>query len=472
MDLSIVEEEGNVDSSQIISSDSPTVIKVVGCGGGGSNAVNRMIDTNISNVDFIVINTDRQALGNSKAPVKLAIGQKVTKGLGAGGHPEIGEQAAQEDKEMIKNVLAGADMVFVTAGMGGGTGTGSAPIVAEIAREIGALTVGVVTTPFEFEGPVRMQRARAGLEKLHGKVDSLIVIPNEQLLKVVDKDTPVPQAFLIADDVLRQGVQGISDIITKPGVVNIDFADVKNTMEGQGNAIMGVGVSSGENKAVEAATRAISSPMLENSHIDGAKNILINICASEQVSMSEIGEICKIVTASASKNLNLCWGQVISPDMEDKISVTVIATGFDDSNSNYEKSIADPDQDSGSDYDPSVMNPNEFKDILNNVSPSPRQDSLFSSPDQPSELTQDNFVPDFNSFMNKNAPKEDRKDDEEGSLGKSFADNSDDSSFLHQAQSRRPLTPPSGYKAAPDDYTKPAIWNNPDFGRTINLTDD
>lgn len=471
MDLSIVEEE-NTDSQDIISPESPTVIKVVGCGGGGSNAVNRMIDTNISNVDFIVINTDRQALGASKAPVKLAIGQKVTKGLGAGGHPEIGEQAAQEDKEMIKNALAGADMVFVTAGMGGGTGTGSAPIVAEIAREIGALTVGVVTTPFDFEGPVRMRRAKSGLEKLHDKVDSLIVIPNQQLLKVVDKDTPIREAFLIADDVLRQGVEGISNIITKPGDVNTDFADVKNTMQGQGNAIMGVGVASGENKAVEAATRAISNPMLENSHIDGAKNILINICASEEVSMNEVGEICKIVTASAAKDLNLCWGQVISPAMEDKISVTVIATGFDDNNSNYEKSIADAEEASSPDYDPSVINPNEFKNILNNVS-TPSQDSLFSSSDEHSELTSDNFVPDFNSFMKKNAVKsEEKKDEEEGSLGKLFTSDTDDSIGLHQAQSRRPLTPPSGYNASPNDLSQPAIWNNPDFGRSINLSDD
>ena len=470
MDLSIVEEE-NTDSQDIISPESPTVIKVVGCGGGGSNAVNRMIDTNISNVDFIVINTDRQALGASKAPVKLAIGQKVTKGLGAGGHPEIGEQAAQEDKEMIKNALAGADMVFVTAGMGGGTGTGSAPIVAEIAREIGALTVGVVTTPFDFEGPVRMRRAKSGLEKLHDKVDSLIVIPNQQLLKVVDKDTPIREAFLIADDVLRQGVEGISNIITKPGDVNTDFADVKNTMQGQGNAIMGVGVASGENKAVEAATRAISNPMLENSHIDGAKNILINICASEEVSMNEVGEICKIVTASAAKDLNLCWGQVISPAMEDKISVTVIATGFDDNNSNYEKSIADAEESSSPDYDPSVINPNEFKNILNNVS-TPSQDSLFT-PDEHSELTSDNFVPDFNSFMKKNAVKsEEKKDEEEGSLGKLFTSDTDDSIGLHQAQSRRPLTPPSGYNASPNDLSQPAIWNNPDFGRSINLSDD
>jgi len=471
MDLSIVEEETS-DSSQIINTESPTVIKVVGCGGGGSNAVNRMIDADIANVEFIVINTDRQALGASKAPVKLAIGQKVTKGLGAGGHPEVGEQAAEEDKEMIKNALEGADMVFVTAGMGGGTGTGSAPIVAGIARELGALTVGVVTTPFEFEGPVRMRRAKAGLEKLHDKVDSLIVIPNNQLLKIVDKDTPIREAFLIADDVLRQGVEGISNIITKPGDVNTDFADVKNTMQGQGNAIMGVGVAEGENKAVEAATRAISNPMLENSHIDGAKNILINICASEEVSMSEVGEICKIVTASAAKDLNMCWGQVISPSMKDKISVTVIATGFDDKDSNYDNSVQfeEENYESGNNLD--VINSDEFKNILNNE-PSSKGDSLFASTQTPSDLTSDNFVPDFNSFMSKNAPKTgEKKEDEEGSLGKLFTKDKDDSVELHHNQSRRPLTPPSGYNASPNDLSQPAIWSNPEFGRAINLSDD
>ena len=275
-----------------------------------------------------------------------------------------------------------------------------------------------------------------------------------------------------ADDVLRQGVEGISNIITNPGEVNTDFADVKNTMQGQGNAIMGVGVATGDNKAVEAATRAISNPMLENSHIDGAKNILINICASEEVSMSEVGEICKIVTASAAKDLNLCWGQVISPSMEDKISVTVIATGFDDRNSNYEKSIAEAESEVQDDFDPSVMNPNEFKNILNN-NPPPKQDSLFASPDEHESLTSDNFVPDFNSFMEKNAVKsEEKKENEEGSLGKLFTSDGDDSIGLHQAQSRRPLTPPSGFNASPNDLSQPAIWSNPDFGRSINLSDD
>lgn len=307
---------------------SPTVIKVIGCGGGGSNAVNRMIDANIENVEFIVLNTDQQALGMSHAQKRLAIGQKVTKGLGAGGRPAVGEEAAEEDRDAIANILKGADMVFITAGMGGGTGTGSAPIVARIAREQGALTVGVVTTPFEFEGPVRMRQAQEGLEKLREQVDSLIVIPNQQLLKVVDKNVPIRKAFLIADDVLRQGVQGISNIITKPGDVNIDFADVSNAMRGQGNAILGVGFGEGDNRAIDAASTAIKNPLLEDTNIDGATNVLVNICSGENMSILEANEILKIVTASADANVNILWGQVVDPSLGDKVSVTVIATGF------------------------------------------------------------------------------------------------------------------------------------------------
>lgn len=448
MDLSIVEDtENNTNEEEIISTVSPTVIKVVGCGGGGSNAVNRMIDSEISNVDFIVINTDRQALGSSKAPTKLAIGQKVTKGLGAGGHPEVGEQAAEEDKEMIKNALKGADMVFVTAGMGGGTGTGSAPIVASVAKELGALTVGVVTTPFEFEGEMRMRKAKAGLEKLHEKVDSLIVIPNQQLLKVVDKDTPVKQAFLVADDVLRQGVEGISNIITKPGDVNTDFADVKNAMQNQGNAIMGVGIGEGENRAVEAATRAISNPMLEDSHIDGAKNILINICSSDSVSMNEVNEICKIVTASAAKDVYICWGQVFSPAMENKISVTVIATGFDNAKSSYnlkeEETVSQPKKE----QDPTVIDSDDFSNILKNIVTKKEETSLFDE----------------------KPVAEEKKEEEIGDLAKGLMN--EDTYNLHSMQARRPLTPPAGYTGQ-NDINQPAIWSNPEFSRTINLTDD
>ena len=280
MDFSVINESGTA-----LDAVSPAVIKVIGCGGGGSNAVNRMIDADIANVDFIVLNTDVQDLNRSKAETRIAIGRKVAKGLGAGGNPKVGEEAAEEDKEAIANLLEGTDMIFITAGMGGGTGTGSAPVVARIARSLGVLTVGVVTTPFEFEGPVRMRQAREGINRLHENVDSLIVIPNQQLLKVVDKNMPIRQAFLVADDVLRQGVEGISNIITKPGDVNRDFTDVKNTMLGQGEAILGVGHASGENRAVDAATKAIKNPLLEDTSIDGAKSVLINICSSGDISM-------------------------------------------------------------------------------------------------------------------------------------------------------------------------------------------
>ena len=256
---------------------SPTVIKVIGAGGGGSNAVNRMIEEGLQHVEFIVANTDKQALSKSVAENKIVIGSKLTNGLGAGGKPEIGEKAAIEDSEAIANILKGADMVFVTAGMGGGTGTGAAPVIAKIAKEQGALTVGVVTKPFDFEGNTKKRLAEEGIRKLHENVDTLIVIPNQYLLKIVDKKTSISQAFKLADDVLRQGVQGISDLITHPGEVNIDFADVKTTMEGKGDAILGIGIGEGENRAVDAALKAIDNPLLEDSHIDGAKNILVNI---------------------------------------------------------------------------------------------------------------------------------------------------------------------------------------------------
>ena len=352
----------------------PTVIKVIGCGGGGSNAVNRMIDAHIQNVDFIVLNTDLQALSKSKAPNRIQIGQKVTGGLGAGGKPVVGEQAAQEDTETIKNILKGANMVFVTAGMGGGTGTGSAPIVARIARELGALTVGVVTTPFEFEGRVRMQQAEEGIKKLHEEVDSLIVIPNQQLLKIVDKKLPIRQAFLVADDVLRQGVQGISSIITQSGEVNTDFADVTTAMKDQGDAILGVGIGEGDNRAVDAATNAINNKLLEDSHIDGAKNILINICSSEDLALSETEEIAKIITASADRKANIFWGQVIDPEMGDKVSVTVIATGFNRDNDEPEETVAEeapvveaaPEDEA---EDDGVVGIDDFESILNPKKP-------------------------------------------------------------------------------------------------------
>jgi cell division protein FtsZ len=307
---------------------SPTVIKVIGAGGGGSNAVNRMMAAGLENVDFIVANTDLQALNYSNAPVKLAIGSKLTGGLGAGGKPEVGEKAAVEDTEMIANAIKGADMVFVTAGMGGGTGTGAVPVIAKIAREQGALTVGVVTRPFDFEGKAKQRLADEGLEKLRKAVDTLIVIPNQHLLKLVDRRTPIKQAFIMADDVLRQAVQGISDLITHPGIINIDFADVKTTMEGQGDAIMGIGTGEGDNRAVDAATNAINNPLLEDSNIEGANHILINITGNEDMTLMEVEEIVKIVTANADPEALIIYGSAIDNAMGDRLSVTVIATGF------------------------------------------------------------------------------------------------------------------------------------------------
>ena len=311
---------------------SPTVIKVIGVGGGGSNAVNRMMAAGLQNVDFLVANTDLQALNYSNATVKLAIGSKLTGGLGAGGKPEVGEKAAVEDTETISNAVRGADMVFVTAGMGGGTGTGAVPVIAQIAREQGALTVGVVTKPFGFEGKVKQRLADEGIEKLRKSVDTLIVIPNEHLLKLVDRRTPIKQAFIMADDVLRQAVQGISDLITHPGVINIDFADVKTTMEGQGDAIMGIGTGEGDNRAVDAATDAINNPLLEDSHIEGANHILINITGNEDLTLLEVEEIVKIVTANADPDALIIYGTATDNSLGDKISVTVIATGFISSN--------------------------------------------------------------------------------------------------------------------------------------------
>ncbi len=306
----------------------PTVIKVIGVGGGGSNAVNRMISAGLREVEFIVANTDLQALSNSLAENRVGIGSKLTGGLGAGGKPEVGEKAAQEDTETIANLLKGADMVFVTAGMGGGTGTGAAPIIAKIAKDMGALTVGVVTKPFDFEGRVKQQLAEEGIQKLHEQVDTLIVIPNQYLMKVVDKKTPIKQAFKIADDVLRQGVQGISDLITQHGEVNIDFADVRTTMEDKGDAILGVGTGHGDSRAVDAATASINNPLLEDSHIEGAKYILVNIAGGDSISLFETEEIVNIIKASADPDVHIIYGQTINSAMEDSVTVTVIATGF------------------------------------------------------------------------------------------------------------------------------------------------
>lgn len=304
-------------------------LKVIGVGGGGNNAVNRMIDHGMNNVEFIAINTDGQALNLSKAESKIQIGEKLTRGLGAGANPEIGKKAAEESREQIEDAIQGADMVFVTAGMGGGTGTGAAPVVAKIAKEMGALTVGVVTRPFGFEGRKRQTQAAAGVEAMKAAVDTLIVIPNDRLLDIVDKSTPMMEAFKEADNVLRQGVQGISDLIAVSGEVNLDFADVKTIMSNQGSALMGIGVSSGENRAVEAAKKAISSPLLETS-IVGAQGVLMNITGGESLSLFEAQEAADIVQDAADEDVNMIFGTVINPELQDEIVVTVIATGFED----------------------------------------------------------------------------------------------------------------------------------------------
>ena len=304
-------------------------LKVIGVGGGGNNAVNRMIDHGMNNVEFIAINTDGQALNLSKAESKIQIGEKLTRGLGAGANPEIGKKAAEESREQIEDAIQGADMVFVTAGMGGGTGTGAAPVVAKIAKEMGALTVGVVTRPFGFEGRKRSTQAAAGVESMKAAVDTLIVIPNDRLLDIVDKSTPMMEAFKEADNVLRQGVQGISDLIAVSGEVNLDFADVKTIMSNQGSALMGIGVSSGENRAVEAAKKAISSPLLETS-IGGAQGVLMNITGGESLSLFEAQEAADIVQDAADEDVNMIFGTVINPELQDEIVVTVIATGFED----------------------------------------------------------------------------------------------------------------------------------------------
>jgi cell division protein FtsZ len=304
------------------------VIKVVGVGGGGSNAVNRMVDAGLSGVEFIAANTDAQALLVVDSDVKVQIGADSTRGLGAGANPEVGKNAAQESRDELKEVLKGADMVFVTAGEGGGTGTGGAPVVAELSKEdLGALTVGVVTRPFGFEGRRRAEQAHLGIEELRDRVDTLIVIENDRLLQVVEKRTSIIEAFRMADDILRQGVQGITDLITVPGIVNLDFADVRAIMTEAGSALMGIGNASGENRAAEAAHTAVSSPLLESS-IEGATGILLNISGPADMGLFEVNEAAEVVTSAADQNANVIFGAVIDDALKDEVRVTVIATGF------------------------------------------------------------------------------------------------------------------------------------------------
>lgn len=380
----MMEHEVISHTEESLDKPNPAVIKVVGCGGGGSSAVNRMIKSGIKFVDFIVLNTDLQALNKSISPIKIPIGQKLTGGLGAGGNPEIGSKAAEEDREKIQNVIKGADMIFVTAGMGGGTGTGSAPVVAQISKEMGALTVGVVTTPFSFEGPVRMHLAEEGIKRLRENVDALIVIPNEQMLKTSNNLT-MREAYELADEVLHQGVEGISNIILGSGDINTDFADVKATMLNQGDALLGIGKGKGENSAIDAATNAINNPLLEHINIDGAKTILINIVAGETLKLNEVNEIINVITASAAPYHSVFFGHVFNPEMEDdEISVTVIATGFSDNKdkNNYETIKAKTRDD--------VVSSDEFDELLSSgtgVFESSKRITESSSKEEPSEMS-------------------------------------------------------------------------------------
>src|ERR671930_1704871 len=303
-------------------------IKVVGVGGGGSNAVDRMVADGVQGVEFITVNTDAQALMHSQADVRIRIGDKLTKGLGSGGNPVIGQKAAEETTEEIYEALSGADMVFITAGMGGGTGTGAAPVIASIAKELGCLTVAVVTKPFDFEGKKRKMQAEEGLRLLRANVDTLITIPNQRLLQVVERGTPLRDAFRVADNVLRQAVQGISDLITTPGLINLDFADVQTIMTGMGMAVMGTGVAHGDNRAIEAAHQAISSPLLEESSIDGARGLLLNVTGGPDMALHEIHEAAAIIRESAHEEAHIIFGAVIDEKLEDELRVTVIATGF------------------------------------------------------------------------------------------------------------------------------------------------
>ena len=320
MDNNVVDENAMMDGN--------ATIKVIGVGGAGNNAVNRMVESGIKNVEFIAVNTDRQALLLSKAASKIQIGEKITRGLGAGANPDIGAQAAEESKAEIAEALRGADMVFVTAGMGGGTGTGAAPIVAAAAKEMGILTIGVVTKPFTFEGKKRLSQADRGIESLKGKVDTLVVIPNDKLLQIIDRKTSIVEAFKMADDVLRQGVQGISDLIAIPGLVNLDFADVKTIMLNTGMAHMGIGRASGENRAEDAAKQAVQSPLLETS-IEGARGVIINITGGSNLGLHEVNTAAELIQRSVDPEANIIFGAVIDESLDEDIVITVIATGFE-----------------------------------------------------------------------------------------------------------------------------------------------
>ncbi|MBQ6566210.1 MAG: cell division protein FtsZ [Treponema sp.] len=478
-----------------VSAVNPTVIKIIGCGGGGSNAVNRMIEAGVNDVEFVVMNTDLQALGVSKAQKRLSIGQKLTGGLGAGGNPEVGENAAKEDAERISNIVKGADMVVITAGMGGGTGTGSAPVVAELAKKEGALTIAVVTTPFGFEGPVRMRNAQDGLKKLRGNVDSLIVVPNQQIMKIVDKKVNFKQAFRLADDVLCQGVQGISEIITLPGDINVDFADVKSVMQGQGDAILGVGFGEGENRAVDAAQAAISNPLLEDCQIDGASNILVNVVGDDDEAsmptMMELEEITKTISASASKNVNIISGICTKHGMGDKLSVTVIATGFAGKGGNSAQtedgSEAEKFEKRGSE---NVLDYGIFENILHggpsqaapSVKLDPSKIKVSTIPLKPSSLetldAQASPKPAAVTPSPALAASSAAKLREPAAAGSQARPNILSASVQQEGEpvrrsSQGGIRPPAGYTINQDDLSQPACWrhNLDGLSKSINLVD-
>ena len=382
-------------------------IKVIGIGGGGSNAVNRMIESGLEGVEFIAVNTDSQALLMSKSPKRMQIGEKLTRGLGAGARPEIGERAAQESRNDILEALRGSDMVFITAGMGGGTGTGAAPVVAECAREVNALTVAVVTRPFTFEGPKRKKNADMGIEKLKRNVDAIITIPNDRLLQVVDKKTPMTKAFVIADDILRQGVKGISDLIAVPGVINLDFADVQSIMNNAGSALMGVGEASGENAAVEAVKKAIASPLLETS-VDSARGILLNFMgAQDSLSMIQVNEASTTVQEAAHPDAEIIWGVSVDDSLGDTIVVTIIATRFGDE----EEVTAEPEIPSTKFYPPPSQSNQPPQQPFNRQQPAqPSQEPPpYNRPAQPKQEEPQqtsknpfpNIIPDFFNRRNR-----------------------------------------------------------------------
>jgi len=342
------------------------LIKVVGVGGGGSNAVNRMVDAGLVGCEFIAINTDAQALLMCDADVKMPIGSDVTRGLGAGADPAVGRSAAEESRDELKEALKGADMVFVTAGEGGGTGTGAATVVARLAQEIGALTVGVVTKPFSFEGRRRSEVAMRGVDELRDEVDTLIVIENDRLLQVVEKRTSILDAFTMADDVLRQGVQGITDLITIPGLVNLDFADVRTIMREAGSALMGIGSASGENRATESARAAVSSPLLESS-LEGATGILLNVTGGPDIGLFEVNEAAQVVTSAADQNANVIFGAVIDESLRDEVRVTVIATGFGPSRSRRRRRVEEPADESRQESESQREQPAERFEVTDDV---------------------------------------------------------------------------------------------------------